>query len=158
VARVVHADLPAEHKSYLHRSGRTARAGNSGTVVTLITREQVREAKRLAKAAGITPVTTRVEGPSHPVLLDLAPGERVLSGALEATPSSPRTRSGGGTSGGGNRNRRRSGRGRAQSGGSRTPKESGQSSSTGGSGRPRRRRTPSGGGSHSSAGFSSSRR
>jgi superfamily II DNA/RNA helicase len=40
VTRVVHADLPAEHKSYLHRSGRTARAGNTGTVVTLITREQ----------------------------------------------------------------------------------------------------------------------
>ena len=46
------ADLPAEHKSYLHRSGRTARAGNTGTVVTLITRDQVHDAKRLAKAAG----------------------------------------------------------------------------------------------------------
>jgi superfamily II DNA/RNA helicase len=112
VARVVHADLPAEHKSYLHRSGRTARAGNAGTVVTLITREQVREARRLAKAAGITPVTTRVDGPSHPVLLDLAPGERVLSGALEPAASSPRTRSGGGGAGGRNRSRRRTGRSR----------------------------------------------
>ena len=35
VALVVHADPPVEHKAYLHRSGRTARAGNSGTVVTL---------------------------------------------------------------------------------------------------------------------------
>jgi len=107
VARVVHADLPAEHKSYLHRSGRTARAGNTGTVVTLITREQVREARRLAKAAGITPVTTRVEGPSHPVLLDLAPGERVLTGAHQAAPSSSGTRS---EAGGAGRARRSAGR------------------------------------------------
>ena len=34
VALVVHADPPVEHKAYLHRSGRTARAGNEGTVVT----------------------------------------------------------------------------------------------------------------------------
>jgi superfamily II DNA/RNA helicase len=159
VARVVHADLPAEHKSYLHRSGRTARAGNSGTVVTLITREQVREAKLLAKAAGISPVTTRVDGPSHPVLLDLAPGERVLSGALEAAPSSPRTRSGGG--GGGGRNRRRNGRGgRTPSGNgrARAPQSADQKSSTG-SGRSRRSsgRTSSGT-AHSASAFSGARR
>jgi superfamily II DNA/RNA helicase len=152
VTRVVHADLPAEHKSYLHRSGRTARAGNSGTVVTLINREQVREAKRLAKAAGISPVTTRVDGASHPVLLDLAPGERVLAGALETAPSPSRTRSGGG--GGGRRGSGRSGGsgGSGRSGGGRSrrrgrrPGTSGESS----------RRAPSSG-SHSAASFSSAR-
>jgi superfamily II DNA/RNA helicase len=161
VARVVHADLPAEHKSYLHRSGRTARAGNSGTVVTLITREQVREAKRLAKAAGISPVTTRVDGPTHPVLLDLAPGERVLSGSLEPAASSPRTRSGGGGAGGGNRNRRRSGGGRGGNGGGRPARArsaSGEKPQTGGA----RRRRPSGPKSsgntqHSASRFSAAR-
>jgi superfamily II DNA/RNA helicase len=37
IALVIHADPPTEHKAYLHRSGRTARAGTSGTVVTLMT-------------------------------------------------------------------------------------------------------------------------
>ena len=40
VALVVHADPPVEHKAYLHRSGRTARAGAEGTVITLMTDEQ----------------------------------------------------------------------------------------------------------------------
>jgi hypothetical protein len=132
-------------------------------VVTLITRDQVRAAKLLAKAAGINPVTTRLEGPSHPVLIDLAPGERELSGALESATSSPRTRSGGGGGGGRNRNRRRTGRGRPTTGSGgapRNPKATGQKTSSGGSGRPRRSsaRTPSGTGSHSAASFSSGRR
>ena len=79
VALVVHADPPSEHKAYLHRSGRTARAGNSGTVVTLATREQARDVHALTRAAGITPSTTRIQGPSHPLLAELAPGDRVLS-------------------------------------------------------------------------------
>ena len=44
VALVVHADPPVEHKAYLHRSGRTARAGATGTVVTLMTDGQAPEA------------------------------------------------------------------------------------------------------------------
>ncbi|MGH3266246.1 MAG: DEAD/DEAH box helicase, partial [Trebonia sp.] len=74
---VVHADPPAEHKAYLHRSGRTARAGNAGTVVTLMTSEQVRDVQQLTRAAGIRPQTTRIQGGGHPVLAQLAPGERV---------------------------------------------------------------------------------
>jgi superfamily II DNA/RNA helicase len=162
VSLVVHADPPAEHKAYLHRSGRTARAGNAGTVVTLMTSEQVRDVRDMARAAGIKPTTTRIQGSTHPVLLELAPGERALTAGLEsAAASSPRTRSGGG--GGGGRNRRRNGRGRGTSGGNgstRTSKPAGQKASSGGSGRPRRspRRTPSGDGSHSAASFSSGRR
>ena len=38
---MIHADPPIEHKAYLHRSGRTARAGAEGTVVTLMTDDQV---------------------------------------------------------------------------------------------------------------------
>src|SRR5690606_26588938 len=83
VTLVVHADPPTEHKAYLHRSGRTARAGSEGTVVTLMTSEQKRDVRDLARAAGITPTTTRITGTTHAVLSELAPGERVLPGAWE---------------------------------------------------------------------------
>ena len=46
VSLVIHADPPVEHKAYLHRSGRTARAGAEGTVVTLMTDAQVRRRAR----------------------------------------------------------------------------------------------------------------
>jgi superfamily II DNA/RNA helicase len=83
VALVVHADPPSEHKAYLHRSGRTARAGNSGTVITLATREQIQDVRGLTRAAGIVPTTTRIKGDCHPLLMELAPGERVLPGPLQ---------------------------------------------------------------------------
>jgi superfamily II DNA/RNA helicase len=57
---VVHADPPIEHKAYLHRSGRTARAGAAGTVITLMTDDQVSDVKTLTRKAGISPTTTRV--------------------------------------------------------------------------------------------------
>jgi superfamily II DNA/RNA helicase len=60
VALVVHVDPPTEHKAYLHRSGRTARAGAGGTVVTLALPEQAGEVRTLAKQAGIRPTTTSV--------------------------------------------------------------------------------------------------
>ena len=78
VALVVHADPPAEHKAYLHRSGRTARAGAAGTVITLMTDQQVKDVRDLTRAAKISPTTTKISGPTHPVLAQLAPGERVL--------------------------------------------------------------------------------
>ncbi len=78
VRLVIHADPPADHKAYLHRSGRTARAGNAGTVVTMMTSDQIREVDALTRAAGIKAKTTRVSSVDHPVLLSLAPGERVL--------------------------------------------------------------------------------
>ena len=77
VALVVHADPPVEHKAYLHRSGRTARAGAAGTVVTLMTDAQVSDVRSLTRAAGIKPTITRART-GHPVLHELAPGERVL--------------------------------------------------------------------------------
>ncbi|WDF39787.1 DEAD/DEAH box helicase [Streptomyces sp. T12] len=57
---VVNVDPPSDHKDYLHRGGRTARAGESGTVVTLVLPHQRREMTRLMADAGITPQTTRV--------------------------------------------------------------------------------------------------
>jgi len=75
VALVIHADPPMEHKAYLHRSGRTARAGASGTVVTLMTDTQVADVRDLTRKAGITATVTRLR-PGHPLLTQLAPGER----------------------------------------------------------------------------------
>jgi len=49
VASVVHFDPPADHKDYLHRSGRTARAGAPGTVVSLVTRDQRRTVGRMQR-------------------------------------------------------------------------------------------------------------
>jgi superfamily II DNA/RNA helicase len=68
---VVHFDPPNDHKDYLHRSGRTARAGASGMVIALAERAQVREIERLHDAAGVTPATHHVQ-PGHHVVRQLA--------------------------------------------------------------------------------------
>ena len=60
VSLVVHIDPPAEHKAYLHRAGRTARAGTSGTVVTLVMDEQAKEVDSLLKKAGVDAPEVRV--------------------------------------------------------------------------------------------------
>jgi len=90
VTLVVHADPPVEHKAYLHRSGRTARAGNDGTVVTLMLDEQVSDVRQLTRKAGVKPTITRFSGPSHPVLHEIAPGERTFGKPIvPAAPSRP---------------------------------------------------------------------
>ena len=133
VALVVHADPPVEHKAYLHRSGRTARAGADGTVITLMTDEQVRDVRALTKAAGISPVTTRIDGSRHPMLTTLAPGERVLvpGGYADASAGSSEARgNGSGRSGGTPRRRRSGGSAQAKSGQSNSGQaRSGQSNS-----------------------------
>ena len=53
VELVVHVDPPAEHKAYLHRSGRTARAGAAGSVITLVLPEQKHDVQILLKKARI---------------------------------------------------------------------------------------------------------
>ena len=80
VGLVVHADPPVEHKAYLHRSGRTARAGNEGTVVTLMLDSQVADVRDLTRKAGIKPTITRL-GTGHPLLEQIAPGERTFVAA-----------------------------------------------------------------------------
>jgi superfamily II DNA/RNA helicase len=98
VSLVVHADPPVEHKAYLHRSGRTARAGADGTVVTLMLDEQVSDVRSLTRKAGVKPTITRFSGASHPVLHEIAPGERtfgkpvVASRPEPAQPQQPRRR------------------------------------------------------------------
>jgi len=68
---VVHLDPPAEHKAYLHRSGRTARAGAGGAVVTVMLPEQADDVRKLMKQAGISASTTSVR-PGHPAIGRLA--------------------------------------------------------------------------------------
>ncbi len=74
---VVNVDPPTDHKDYLHRGGRTARAGESGSVVTLVTPNQRRDMTRLMAAAGIVPQTTQVRS-----------GEEALSQITGAQPPS----------------------------------------------------------------------
>ncbi|WP_328876045.1 DEAD/DEAH box helicase [Streptomyces sp. NBC_00287] len=57
---VVNVDPPADAKDYLHRGGRTARAGEAGTVVTLVTPNQRRDVNRMMSEAGIRPTVTQV--------------------------------------------------------------------------------------------------
>jgi superfamily II DNA/RNA helicase len=172
VALVIHADPPVEHKAYLHRSGRTARAGAKGTVITLMTDDQVRDVRDLTRAAGIKPTITKISGASHPMLIQLAPGERALvpGGLVVDVPSGGTQRSeGSGRSGGGGggRNRsRRSGSGTRSAGTARSGSAPKSGTGTGASAKPgngsRRRSGPStqssGGSRHSAASFSSGRR
>ena len=99
IALVIHADPPVEHKAYLHRSGRTARAGASGTVVTLMTDAQVSDVRDLTRKAGIKPTITR-SSVGHPLLAEIAPGERVL---VKPSPVSERDSADGGSGHGGRR-------------------------------------------------------
>jgi superfamily II DNA/RNA helicase len=75
---VIHADPPAEHKAYLHRSGRTARAGAEGVVVTMQTPAQVREVRDLMRKAGVTPQVAEADRDSA-VVREIAgpPAQRV---------------------------------------------------------------------------------
>ena len=68
---VVHYDPPADSKDYLHRSGRTARAGASGTVLSLITSDQVRDHQRMRERAGVEASAVSVL-PGHPAVRELA--------------------------------------------------------------------------------------
>ncbi len=71
VELVVHLDPPTEHKAYLHRSGRTARAGAGGTVITVMLPEQADDVRKLMKLAGISATTANVR-PGSPEIGRLA--------------------------------------------------------------------------------------
>ncbi len=67
VGLVVHVDPPVEHKAYLHRSGRTARAGSTGDVVTIVLPDERRDTAALLRKAGITVRPQQVSAESDPV-------------------------------------------------------------------------------------------
>jgi len=72
VELVVHFDPPNDHKDYLHRSGRTARAGATGLVVTLAQRDQVRDMQRMHDAAAVRPARHDDVFPDHSAVREIA--------------------------------------------------------------------------------------
>ncbi len=75
---VVHFDPPNDHKDYLHRSGRTARAGATGTVVALVLPEETRSVEQIHRAARVEPAVHAVT-PGHPAVVEVArSGEPVV--------------------------------------------------------------------------------
>lgn len=133
IALVIHADPPEEHKAFLHRSGRTARAGAEGTVITMVTENMRRHVKRLAKDAGIDPISVNV-AKGDAILEEVAPGEREFK---EMPSIEERRGGGGGRNGGGGRDRDRSrsgGGGRSYGGGGDRGRSGGGKSYGGGGG------------------------
>lgn len=99
---VVHVDPPAEHKAYLHRSGRTARAGRGGDVVTVMLPEQKGDVRSLTKLAKITAtpqpvsagdaVVSSLIGERAEIVMPAAPAKTQLQGRTpKAAKGGPRS-------------------------------------------------------------------
>jgi superfamily II DNA/RNA helicase len=115
VELVVHVDPPMEHKAYLHRSGRTARAGSEGDVVTLVLPAQEKDVAQLLRKAGIQVGMQRVTKESDAVVAlvgDVAPW-------VKPSLRQPTQPQGGGRSQGANAQRKRAAREGAPTGGGR---------------------------------------
>ncbi|MFI6149814.1 DEAD/DEAH box helicase [Streptomyces sp. NPDC051109] len=124
---VVNIDPPTDHKDYLHRGGRTARAGESGSVVTLVLPDQKRDMSRLMSDAGISPRTAQIKSSDEE--LSRLTGAKEPSGipvVLEVPqqPAPAKARSGSG-----------SGSSRRRSSGPRTGSATGGAPAAGGRGR-----------------------
>ena len=97
VELVVHVDPPTEHKAYLHRSGRTARAGNAGDVVTVVLPEQRKDLQVLMRRAGINVRPQEVAAHAAPVTAlvgDIAP-RQAPAPRTDPSPSSATAKTGG---------------------------------------------------------------
>ncbi|WBB65483.1 DEAD/DEAH box helicase [Micromonospora sp. WMMD812] len=114
VSLVLHVDPPKDPKDYLHRAGRTARAGESGAVATLVLPKQRRTTLAMLEKAGVEPAQTRVRA-GDPALAELT-GAREPSGVpVREEPEEPRRH--GERAGGPRRFGERSGRGERRFGG-----------------------------------------
>ena len=146
ISLVLHVDPPAESKDYLHRSGRTARAGASGTVVVLATPDQERPIRKLLSEASVTAAHHSVRSADE-ALADLT-GAQQPSGVPVSVHSSTASRPSASSRPGGGRSSstpRRSG----SSGGGRTySTSSGSGSHSAGAG------SYTSSSSHSASGFS----
>ena len=167
VGLVIHADPPTEHKAYLHRSGRTARAGHAGDVVTICLPEERRDLAATLKKAGIRvrPVSVTASSPEVAELVgDVAP--RVSGAALAAAmPSAPQQQArkgrGKGSSsngGGGGRGRKKPAVAKAQQSREGRGGQGGQKRSARGSGAKASAAAGGRGRAHSAAAFSGRRR
>ncbi|HYO02001.1 MAG TPA: DEAD/DEAH box helicase [Mycobacterium sp.] len=136
VELVVHVDPPVEHKAYLHRSGRTARAGSAGDVVTVVLPEQRRDTQQLLRKAGISAQPQQVRADSASVL--------ELVGEIAPHREPPVRQAAPVRAGGSGSHRGGSGSGRGGGGSHRGGSSSGRPASPGASGRrggPRRPRS-----------------
>ncbi|GIJ08321.1 DEAD/DEAH box helicase [Micromonospora andamanensis] len=89
VSLVLHVDPPKDPKDYLHRAGRTARAGEAGAVATLVLPKQRRTTLAMLEKAGVEPAQSRVRV-GDPVLAELT-GAREPSGVpVREEPEEPR--------------------------------------------------------------------
>jgi len=120
---VVHFDLPADSKDYLHRSGRTARAGATGTVIAFASPDEMNTVRDLHRQASVSATTTAVQ-PGHPAVAEVgASGTAPVPSAVPVRPAagparpegSPRHRGANGV-----RMHSAGGAGAARSGGSRS--------------------------------------
>lgn len=116
VSLVVHIDPPNDHKDYLHRAGRTARAGETGAVVTMIGPRQQKAVTAMTSRAGVDPEVVKVK-PMSKELVAIT-GAKEPTGIAWKPPAEPpaRGRRPGGSGGSG---RSGSGRPQGRSGGSR---------------------------------------
>ncbi len=105
VQLVVHVDPPAEHKAYLHRSGRTARAGSAGDVVTVVLPEQRKDTQVLLRRAGITVTPQQVSADSVPVQALVGEVAPLQTPAPKAVPAGRAPKAPGGGAGGARRRR-----------------------------------------------------
>jgi superfamily II DNA/RNA helicase len=130
VELVIHVDPPMEHKAYLHRSGRTARAGSEGDVVTICLPAQKQDLKTLLRKAAITVTPERVTA-SSPSVTALV-GE--VAAYVKPLPKAAQLQGGGGRSQGANAQRKRAerdgaGAGAGSTGGGRRRRGRGGSAS-----------------------------
>lgn len=106
VALVVHVDPPMEHKAYLHRSGRTARAGSAGDVVTIMLPSQRSDTMTLLRKADIKVTPTPVAADSASVTELVGP----KAAYVKPVPRESQPQGGGGRSQGANAQRKRAAR------------------------------------------------
>lgn len=88
VAAVVHFDPPEDHKTYIHRSGRTARAGEGGVVVSLLLPEQIRDANKMQRRVGLDEPVTE---PDASTMRDLSPAPVKPKPAPQPAPQQQRS-------------------------------------------------------------------
>ncbi|WP_104177465.1 DEAD/DEAH box helicase [Cryobacterium sp. Y50] len=166
---VIHVDPPAEHKAYLHRSGRTARAGSAGDVVTVVLPEQKRDTDALLRKAAIKVTPQRVDASSPAVdalvgnvAAYVKPAPRVEAPQQQRQSQGGRSQGGrsqGGRSEGGRSQGGRSEGGRSQGGRSDGGRDAGASRSGGSQGGARTDRNDGGrGASRDSASAGGARR
>jgi superfamily II DNA/RNA helicase len=147
---VIHVDPPAEHKAYLHRSGRTARAGAEGDVVTLVLPEQRKDTAALLRKAAINVTPQQVDATSAPVAALVGDVAAYVKPSPRAA-APVRGQSQGGRSQGANAQRKRANRDGGERGGQPRGDRSGRPAQAS-SGQPKSGQRSGGQGNGSSAG------